>query len=53
MFDVAPERLSDIEVVHIRLAKYVIYSFQEVRRNLGVLWCIFLPHLDTLLKADA
>jgi hypothetical protein len=53
MFDVAPERLSDIEVVHIGLAEYVIYGLQEVLGDRDVLWCILLPHLDTLLKADA
>ena len=49
MFDIAPERLSDIEVVHIRLAEYVVYSFQEVLRDSGVLWCIFFPYFNTLL----
>ena len=53
MFDVAPERLSDIEVVHIGLAEYVIYGLQEVFGDRGVLWHILPPHLDTLLKADA
>ena len=53
VFDIAPEGLSDVEVVHIRLAEYIVYSLQEVRGNLGVLWCIFLPHFNTLLETDA
>ena len=49
VFDIAPEGLSDIEVVHIGLAKYVVYGFQEVIRDPGVPWCIFLPYFNTLL----